>query len=150
MAKNIPLEAMYQDIILEHQKDPRNYCTLKDPDRRAVGYNPLCGDRVCIELKLDAQNKAVQKTGFQGHSCSICKASASMMTEEIEGKSLNQIKSLIQNFRNIMQGEKDPDSIDGDLESLLGVRKFPVRIKCALLPWTTLKEAVDGGTIKNG
>ena len=140
--RNIQLVALYQDIILEHRKDPRNFDAMEDADCRAEGFNPLCGDRVTIALKYDGEK--VKKCAFQGEGCSICMASASMLTEEIEGKKRTEALNDVQNFRDCMQSKEDCE-IEGDLEALKGVRNFPVRIKCALLPWTTLKDALEAG-----
>lgn len=138
----IELDKLYQEILREHYKDPRNFGTMTDPDLRGEGYNPLCGDRISLELKLNEKRDMITHIRFHGEGCSICIASTSMMTEEAEGQSFTALLNKIQDFRMAMQGEVS--KIHGDLESLLGVRDFPVRIKCALLPWTTLKD-----TLKN-
>lgn len=139
----VNLGALYQDIILDHQKDPRHFGKLEEPDMQAEGFNPMCGDRVSVQVKLDDDHKMVVGQAFSGEGCSICMASASMMTEELEGASVEHTLAQIKNFREVMQGLKPETSLDGDLEALVGVKKFPVRIKCALLPWTTLKSAID-------
>jgi nitrogen fixation NifU-like protein len=135
------LSALYREVILDHHRDPRNFGDLPAADVKTEGFNPLCGDRVEIFLKVDAK-KNVSHLRFKGEGCSICMASASMMTEEIEGRSVSETEGRIEGFRALLKGESCPFSIEGDLESLLGVRQFPVRIKCALLPWTTLLDAV--------
>jgi len=145
--KSIQLDSLYQDIILEHRKDPRNFGHLDKPTCRAEGFNPLCGDRVTIELILDEAEKKVKESAFVGEGCSICMASASMLTEEIEGKETCKVLEEIQNLRDVIQDKKDAKAIEGDMEALMGVKNFPVRIKCALLPWTTLKDAIEA---KNG
>ena len=136
------LDALYREVILDHHRDPRNFGALPDANSKAEGFNPLCGDRVEIFLKID-EKKILTDCRFQGEGCSICMASASMMTEEIHGRSMEEAEQRVEGFRALMKGEKCPFSVEGDLESLLGVRQFPVRIKCALLPWTTLQEAVN-------
>lgn len=143
------LNQMYQEIIREHHKDPRCYGEIKKPDLHAEGYNPLCGDQIAVDINLNPQKDAVAQCRFRGAGCSICIASASMMCEEIEGKKIEEVKTQIQDFRDLMQGKACPASIDGDLVALGGVRRFPVRIKCALLPWTTLKDAVESEPKKN-
>lgn len=137
------LDSMYQEILLEHSRDPRNFRELPDASLCAEGYNPLCGDKVRIQVKMGADGKT-EAVCFKGEACSICTASASMLTEEASSKTFPQILELIASFRALMQGQKDPSEFEGDLSSLVGVRHFPVRIKCALLPWTTLKDAIEG------
>ncbi len=142
--KRIHLDQMYQEIIRDHHKDPRNFGSLEKPDLREEGYNPVCGDRIVIELTIDPEKKMIKKSAFSGEGCSICMASASILMQETENRLISESKALIEDFRKVMQSEEIPESIEGDLEALTGVRKFPVRIKCALLPWTTLKKALDG------
>lgn len=141
------LDGMYQEILLEHSRDPHNFGTLENPDVVAEGYNPLCGDKVCIHLKLknDPAPALVRAecVRFKGEACSICMASASIMTDELTGKSLPEVRAMIQSFRDLLQGKKSPEDFEGDVSSLAGVKNFPVRIKCALLPWTTLNEALE-------
>jgi nitrogen fixation NifU-like protein len=132
------LEALYQDILLDHHRSPRNFGELDSPQMKAEGFNPMCGDRVCVQLNLENE-KIVSR--FKAEACSICLASASLMTEEIEGLSCDEAKDKINKMRQFMQGAEF--ELEGDLSALSGVRRFPVRIKCALLPWTTLKEAID-------
>jgi len=139
--RNIELSALYQDLIMEHHSHPRNFGCLEQPSCSAEGFNPVCGDRVRVDLKINAENEIIDQK-FSGEGCSICMASASMMTEEIEGRKLSEASQMIQKFRNVMQ-DKSPSDIEGDLEALMGVKRFPVRIKCALLPWTTLKQAIE-------
>jgi nitrogen fixation NifU-like protein len=133
------LDALYRDVILDHHRSPRNFEKLEKADVHVEGYNPLCGDRIEIFLRLE---NGKLHSAFLGEGCSICMSSASMMTEELNGKPLSEVKEWIDAFRQLMRGEKCPLSIEGDLESLVGVRQFPVRIKCALLPWTTLQDAI--------
>jgi len=142
-----PLDGMYQEILLEHSRDPHNFGEMNDSDLKAEGYNPLCGDKICMQLKLSTDEKA-QSVRFKGEACSICMASASILTDEIQNHTLGEIQTRVSEFRDLMQGKKSPDDFDGDISSLAGVRNFPVRIKCALLPWTTLNEAIDRHTEK--
>ena len=141
------LDALYREVILDHHRSPRNYGKLSTANAQAEGYNPLCGDR--IEIFVDAkEGKILSHCNFRGEGCSICMASASMMTEELTGKTVQETEEFIEGFRQLMRSEKCPLSIEGDLESIIGVRNFPVRIKCALLPWTTLSTALEN--LKNG
>lgn len=133
------LDALYREVILDHHRHPRNFGVLTDAQATVEGYNPLCGDR--IEISLNA-NGGKLDCRFKGEGCSICMSSASMMTEEVIGKSLVEVEEAIDGFRALMKGEECPLAVEGDLESLVGVRNFPVRIKCALLPWTTMSDAI--------
>ena len=135
------MDALYREVILDHHRHPRNFGKLEGATARVEGYNPLCGDRVEIALKLDSSQKLVD-CRFSGEGCSICMASASMMTEEVMGKSVGDVQETIDGFRALLKGEECPLAVEGDLESLVGVRAFPVRIKCALLPWTTLNDCL--------
>ncbi len=146
------LEDLYREVILDHYRNPRNKGTLEAPDAVAEGVNPLCGDEITIELALDDDDK-VSAVAVSGQGCSISQASASMMTEAIKGKSKGEIEVLTQQFRDMMSldGEVDigldpdrPGSVLGDLEALQGVRKYPVRIKCASLGWNVLLDALGG------
>jgi len=135
------LNRLYQDLIMEHYRAPSNFGPLENPDFEAEGYNPLCGDRVKLMVKMVSGK--VSACHFTGEGCSICMASASMMTEEFEERTIDEVRTLISTFRNVMKGEAPPSEIEGDLESLIGVKEFPVRIKCVLLPWTTMNEALN-------
>jgi len=134
------IDALYREVILDHHRDPRNYGPLEVADARVEGYNPLCGDRVEIAVKIN--DGKLGACMFKGEGCSICMASASMMTEEVLNRPIAEVDEVIQGFRAFMKGEECPLAVEGDLESLVGVRNFPVRIKCALLPWTTLNDAM--------
>jgi nitrogen fixation protein NifU and related proteins len=135
------LDALYREVILDHHRSPRNFGKLSAPTVTTEGFNPLCGDR--IEIYLQVKDGTISACNFGGEGCSICMASASMMTEEMIAKSPADALLLISAFRKLLKGEQCPLSIEGDLESLVGVRQFPVRIKCALLPWTTLNESIE-------
>ncbi len=137
------MDQLYGEIILEHQKDPRNFGALEKPDHHEEGFNPVCGDRVEIDIARGVDGSdVIHDIRFCGEGCSICMASASMMTEEVQGKSFQDALRAVEDFRGLMLGQKNPDEIEGDIRALAGVRNFPVRIKCALLPWITLKKAL--------
>lgn len=136
---------LYQDIIMDHHESPRNFGELATPDGKQEGFNPMCGDRVVVEVKLDklGSEKKIKDIRFTGEGCSICLASASIMTEEVSGKSSQEVSGIIDNFRGLMTGAHSPESLKSEeLKALSGVRRFPVRIKCALLPWITLRDAM--------
>ncbi len=134
-------EELYRDILLGHFKNPRNKGLLDPADITAHGTNPLCGDEINLTLRV-ADGRIVE-VGFDGHGCSISQASASIMTEIIKGKTLHEALALVEFVKQFMRGEKTLEGEDlGDLEALQGVRKYPVRIKCALLAWTTLEEGL--------
>ena len=139
---NPQLDALYREVILDHHRHPRNFGPLPGADAHVEGFNPLCGDRVEVAVKM-RDGKVLSECKFRGEGCSICMASASMMTEEVTGKTLEQAAEHVENFRALMKGEECPLGVEGDLESLVGVRNFPVRIKCALLPWTTLAQSLE-------
>ncbi|MGE3260213.1 MAG: Fe-S cluster assembly sulfur transfer protein SufU [Bacteriovoracia bacterium] len=136
------IDALYREVILDHHRHPRNQGKLEGPTSHSEGYNPLCGDRVEIDVLIN-DGKVMADCRFRGEGCSICMASASMMTEELIGKPVAEVSKTIAGFRALMKGEECPLAVEGDLESLVGVRNFPVRIKCALLPWTTLNDAIN-------
>lgn len=144
-------EDLYRDIILDHYQHPRGKGTLPAPTHREEGLNPVCGDEVVIEL--DVCDDKVCQARFSGHGCSISQASASMLTELINGRPRAEVEELIQTFKTRMttRGEvgECPEEL-GDVEALDGVRKYPVRIKCALLAWTTLQRALNEGEISHG
>lgn len=137
-------DEMHQEIILDHNQNPRNKYPIENPTLANHGHNPLCGDEIDVYLDLDASS--IQKITFGGKSCSICQASASMMTEALEGKSLQQVEHYIDGFKKMMLENGESLADQGyefeDLEALEGVKKYPVRIKCALLAWNTLQEAL--------
>ena len=135
------LDDLYREVILDHYSRPRNKGTIDDPDIKVEGANPLCGDELSIHVKL-MQGK-ITDVKFVGRGCSISQASASMMTEQIKGKTLNEAKELIGQFKSMMHGHPANEDELGDLMALQGVRKFPVRIKCATLSWVALEQGVD-------
>ena len=132
---------LYQDVVLEHKRAPRNFGHLPHPTHQAEGTNPSCGDRVAVELVLDGRH--VQDIAFSGQGCAICMASSSMMTEAVKGQDLDFARQLQQHFRAVLTGEGEPDEDTlGKLVSLAGVRQYPSRIKCALLGWHALMHAI--------
>ena len=143
------LKELYQDIILEHGKSPRNLGKCEGYNHDAKGYNPLCGDKVHIYLKLDDKKK-VESLTFEGEGCAISLASASIMTELVKGKSFNEAKDIMGAFLNMIKNNSELQSkhLDDDqktkLMSLSGVKQFPMRVKCATLSWHTLVSALEG------
>ena len=144
------LEDLYREIILDHYKSPRNRGTLEPPAVRTEGHNPLCGDEIEVYLLVSDGTVIDIKIGGQG--CSISQSSASMMSAAVKGKSIADVRALIARFKHMMSIDEDgvePDTSAplGDLEALQGVVKFPVRIKCAVLSWNTLAEALDAASV---
>jgi nitrogen fixation NifU-like protein len=142
------LRELYQEVILDHSKRPRNFRAMPEADRKAEGYNPLCGDRETVYLELDGEK--ITDVSFQGAGCAISTASASMMTESLRGKTRAEAQALFDRFHALITGaarEAGPEL--GKLAVFSGVREYPVRVKCATLPWHTLKAALasDGATI---
>ena len=141
------LKSIYQEVILDHNRKPRNYGTLDNANHHAVGHNPLCGDR--IDLALHVEGEHINRIAFQGESCAICKASASMMTATVKGKSRSEAETLITEFREMVVGNLDlagPHHL-GRLAVFAGVRDLPTRVKCAILPWHTLQAALNSNAI---
>jgi nitrogen fixation NifU-like protein len=140
--RDVELDELYREIILDHYRNPRNRGSLEEPSFSGEGDNPLCGD----EVKLDVAIQGGQIVGvrFLGRGCSISQASASMLTQAIMGLSLEDVEALFESFKGMMYGSDQVDAESlGDLEALQGVRKFPVRVKCATLAWNVLQEALD-------
>ena len=139
------LRDLYQQVILDHSKRPRNFLKLQDADRTAEGHNPLCGDEITIYLKMDGE--LIKDISFQGAGCAISKASASMMTAALKGKTKAEAEALFGKFHEMVTGNRDTASDPaglGKLEVFCGVCEFPVRVKCASLAWHTLRAALDG------
>ena len=137
------LDDLYKEIILEHYRKPYGREPLDKVDYHAEGMNPLCGDEVKLGLQL--KNNKIDKVHIEGHGCSISVASGSILAEMLRGKTLDEAKEISGCLKNIMHDKVNNQKIDvGDLEALEGVKKFPVRIKCALLPWMTFEEALIG------
>ena len=141
------LRDLYQDVILEHSKAPRNFKVLAEADHKAEGFNPLCGDRFTIYVTLEGD--AIKDVSFQGAGCAISKASASMMTQSVKGKTLAEAEKIFERFHDMVTGHKPSSEEETELGKLTvfsGVSEFPVRVKCATLAWHTLKSALDNVT----
>jgi len=139
------LRELYQQLILDHSKKPRNFRTLEGANRTAEGHNPLCGDY--ITLYLQVEDDVIRGIGFQGSGCAISRASASMMTDSVKGKTEAEAQRLFERFHSLVTGEGDEagDPVDlGKLAVFSGVKEFPVRVKCATLSWHTLRAALEG------
>jgi nitrogen fixation NifU-like protein len=145
------LRELYQDIILDHGRRPRNLRAMEHPSHFAHGHNPLCGDRVTIYLQLDGER--IKDVSFEGRGCAISTASSSLMTEILKGKTVDEAKALFANFHARVTGGAAPDvseSLEDDLERLeplTGVKTFPARVKCATLAWHALEAALKSGAI---
>ena len=145
------LDDLYREIILDHYRTPRNRGELPPPAAHAVGHNPLCGDEISVFLDIEREDgvDVVSDVKVTGQGCSISQSSASMMSQAVKGKSVDDVKALVKKFRGLMSvdevdGEEPAADVPlGDLEALQGVVKFPVRIKCATLGWYTLAQALD-------
>jgi len=144
----VSLEDLYRQVILDHYRSPRNRGTIDSCDAHGEGHNPLCGDEISLDLTI--ADDTITDVAINGQGCSISQASSSMMSEAIKGKTILEVEALIHRFKVMMDIEAGDAGLDpdrpgaalGDLEALQGVRKFPVRIKCANLAWTTLEEAL--------
>lgn len=137
------LRELYQELILEHSKAPRNYRELAGADRKAEGYNPLCGDHFTVYVRT--QGDSIEDIGFQGSGCAISKASASMMTQSLKGKTKEQAKKLFEHFHRAVTGKENAGAAElGKLTVFSGVAEFPTRVKCATLAWHTLEAALEG------
>lgn len=139
------LRELYQEVILDHSKRPRNFRKMEEANRHSEGYNPLCGDRVTLYLNLE--DGIVKDISFQGSGCAISTASASMLTESLKGKTTAEAEALFQRFHELVTGPPDeiPDVEGlGKLAVFAGVREFPIRVKCATLAWHTLRAALAG------
>ena len=139
------LSALYQEVILDHNRRPRNFAVLKDADHQSEGFNPLCGDRVTVFVKLNGS--VVDEISFQGSGCAISMASASIMTESLKGRKLGEVKVLFEHFHQLVTGNLDSEHhTEPDLGNLVvfeGVSRYPVRVKCATLTWHTLRAALE-------
>ncbi len=137
------LDDLYRELILDHYRSPHNKGKLEGATH-AEGYNPLCGDEIELDVALDGAT--IEDIAFLGRGCSISQASASMMTDAVKGGSVEDAARLSEAFREMMtEAESEPDAALGDLEAFQGVAKFPVRVKCATLPWRVLEDAIKGG-----
>lgn len=138
------LSELYQQVILDHNKKPRNFRKLENASRTADGYNPLCGDQLTVYVNLAGDS--VQEIAFEGSGCAISKAAASMMTQAVKGKNREEIEELFKEFHSMVTGELDEENVEnhlGNLKIFAGVREFPVRVKCATLPWHTMQAALN-------
>ncbi|HXF95665.1 MAG TPA: SUF system NifU family Fe-S cluster assembly protein [Gemmatimonadales bacterium] len=137
------LADLYQQVIIEHNRSPRNYRVLPDANRTAEGDNPLCGDRLTLYLKVNGDT--IEDVGFQGRGCAISQASASLMTAAVQGKRVAEAQALFDAVHAMLTGSGTPDPGRlGKLAALAGVRQFPARVKCASLSWHTLRAALEG------
>ena len=140
------LRDLYQEMILDHSKRPRNFGDLAGANRRAEGYNPLCGDRETVYVRLE--DDVLKDVGFRGAGCAISTASASMMTESLKGRTRAEAEALFERFHDLITGRDGESKTErpdlGKLAVFSGVREFPIRVKCATLPWHTLKAALAG------
>jgi nitrogen fixation NifU-like protein len=139
--RSAQISALYQEMILDHYRRPRNKGEIENPDETIVMKNPLCGDEITVQLRYDGDE--IADIGFVGRGCSISQASASMMTQVIKGKNRDEIESLRSRFRDMVMGDQSvaEDTSLGSLRALSGVAKFPARVRCALLAWNALEEA---------
>jgi nitrogen fixation NifU-like protein len=137
------LDSLYQDLILDHNRKPRNFRAMENANRRAEGNNPLCGDRLTVWLRLDGDN--IEDISFEGSGCAISRASASLMTTSVKGKTRAQAEALFQSFHRLVTGSPAPPDPDvlGKLAAFKGVSEYPIRVKCASLSWHALKAALD-------
>jgi nitrogen fixation NifU-like protein len=142
------LSELYQQVILDHNKKPRNFRKLENANHSAEGYNPLCGDHLTVYLQLE--NEAVKDVSFEGSGCAISKAAASMMTQAVKGKSKPEVEKLFQEFHTMVTGDSEEEIGSnqlGNLKIFAGVREFPVRVKCATLSWHTMHAALNNQAI---
>lgn len=141
------LRELYQELIVDHSKRPRNFGKLEGANRQATGYNPLCGDKVTVYLKLNGEGR-IEDVHFEGAGCAISTASASMMTERSKGKTVAEAEQLFETFHKLVTGDasaaKTPGQDLGKLAVFSGVSEFPLRVKCATLAWHTFRSALEG------
>jgi len=139
------MEDLYQELIVDHSKHPRNFGELEGSDHQATGYNPLCGDKVTVYIRLE--NGTVAEVQFQGVGCAISTASASLMTDQLKGKTPEEVEALFEEFHGLVtEGREDSDALErlGKLRVFSGVKDYPIRVKCATLAWHTLRAALRG------
>jgi len=135
------LSDLYQEVILDHNRRPRNFRQIDEASRQQEGYNPLCGDRLTVYVKLDGDR--IADVAFEGSGCAISKASASLMTEALKGRTVEEARELFDKFHDMVTSPPDVAAPDlGKLSVLSGVREYPTRVKCASLAWHTLKAAI--------
>ncbi len=137
------MSQLYQEVILDHNRKPRNWGAIDGANRHADGHNPLCGDH--IKLTMNVTDDKIETIAFEGNGCAICKASSSMMTGAVKGKSVQDAETLVEEFRSMTTGTLNPESQEshlGKLKIFAGVKDLPSRVKCAILPWHTLHAAL--------
>jgi len=144
----VSLSDLYQEIILDHYKNPRNYGEMDEPDIHVEDNNPSCGDELEVDVELDEDGEIIDDISFTGEGCAISMASASLMSDRLEGKSIEDAEDLRNRFKSMITSDEERDLEDlkeelGDLVSLKGVIKFPIRVKCANLSWNTFKKGLD-------
>jgi nitrogen fixation NifU-like protein len=137
------LSDLYQELILDHNRHPRNRRRIASADRRAEGHNPLCGDQVSIELIV--RDGVIEDAAFEGQGCAISTASASLMTEAVKGRSLAEAEALFVRFHGLVTDDRASEDGLGKLGAFAGVRRYPARVKCAILAWHTMIAALEGG-----
>ena len=140
---------LYQEVILDHNRKPRNWGAIEGANHRAEGHNPLCGDHIVLTLSV-GEGRTVDAVGFEGDGCAICKASASMMTTAVKGRSVGDAEAMVQQFRDMATGKLDPEhdaNLLGRLKVFSGVKDLPSRVKCAILPWHTLHAALNNDAL---
>ena len=143
---NPELEDLYQEVILDHSRRPRNFGHLSDAAVRVHGDNPACGDEIDLDVKF-GEDGSLQDLKFSGHGCAISQASASMLTAKLKGKAREEVVETMRAFRDLVAGEgTEASSLAGDLRTMRGVRRFPQRVKCAMLAWRALEEALQKST----
>lgn len=142
---NSELEELYQEVILDHSRRPRNFGELADAAVRVHGDNPACGDEIDLAVKFGPDG-SLQDVKFSGHGCAISQASASLMTMKLKGKGRHETMSMLQAFHDLVTTDKNGPSTLGDLQVMKGVRKFPQRVKCAMLAWRALEQALQQQT----
>jgi nitrogen fixation protein NifU and related proteins len=139
------IKDLYQEVIVDHNRSPRNFGKLDDADKTLDGYNPLCGDKLTLYLKTDGDT--ISNISFDGSGCAISVASASLMTDAMKGKSMQEAEDLFNTFHDLITTDKEADIDElGKLAALAGVKAYPARVKCASLCWHTLHSAIEGGT----
>lgn len=136
------LTDLYQQVILDHSKSPRNFRVMADANRTAQGHNPLCGDNIQLFLKMNGD--VIEDISFQGSGCAISKASSSILTDTLKGRSKDEVNELFEKVREMVTSGKTPEGDLGKLAVFTGVHKYPARVKCAILPWHAAISAVNG------
>lgn len=142
MTLDIHTQQLYQQVILEHNRTPHNFCRLDDFTHHSEGYNPLCGDRIEVFMRV-LEEQTIEKISFTGQSCAICKASASMMSVSLQGQATSVAKSKMQLFQKLLQGENITKDELGKLLVFATIWRYPARVKCAALPWHAMRGALE-------